>query len=103
MIFIKKIIVIKIFHYRATLVTTSSGYSNSMIFTGGKPQQNLLILTPWGSLKQYLRTSYKPTNLDELMQGIEEFWSSLTPDVCRKYIRYLQRKAVAVDGNPSGY
>ena len=29
------------------VVTTSRGYSNSMIFTGGKLQQNLLILTPW--------------------------------------------------------
>lgn len=60
----------------------------------------------WGSLKQYLRNTYKPTNLDELMEGIEKFWQSLTPDVCRKYIQRLQKvmpKAVAVDGNPSGY
>ena len=58
----------------------------------------------WGSLKQYLRTSYKPTNLDELMEGIEEFWNFLIPDVCRKYIRHLHRvipKVVAVDSNPS--
>ena len=45
----------------------------------------------WGSLKQYLRTNYKPTNLDELMEGIEEFWQTLTPDVCRKYIQHLQK------------
>ena len=60
----------------------------------------------WGSLKQYLRTSHKPTNLDELMKGIQEFWHSLTPDVCRKYIRHLHTiipKVIAVDGNPSGY
>lgn len=60
----------------------------------------------WGSLKQYLRSSYKPTNLDELMNGIEEFWQTLTPDVCKKYISHLQKvmpKVVEVDGNPSGY
>ena len=60
----------------------------------------------WGSLKQYLRTSYKPRNLDELMDGIQEFWDSLTPDVCQKYIRHLHTvipQAIAVDGNPSGY
>ena len=27
----------------------------------------------WGSLKQYLRTSYKPRNLQELKDGIERF------------------------------
>ena len=28
----------------------------------------------WGSLRQLLRSSYKPTNLQELMDEIEEFW-----------------------------
>ena len=45
----------------------------------------------WGSLKQYLRTSYKPTNLEELIDGIERFWLSLTPAICRKYIEYLHK------------
>lgn len=60
----------------------------------------------WGSLKQYLRTTYKPTNLEELMDGIEKFWLSLTPAVCRKYIEHLHKvmpKVVDVNGNPSGY
>ena len=60
----------------------------------------------WGSLKQYLRTSYKPTNLEELMEGIERFWLSLTPAICRKYIEHLHKvmpKVIEVNGNPSGY
>ena len=60
----------------------------------------------WGSLKQYLRTSYKPTNLEELMDGIERFWLSLTPAICRKYIEHLHKvmpKVIEVNGNPSGY
>ena len=60
----------------------------------------------WGSLKQFLRSSYKPTNLQQLMNGIEEFWQSLTPEVCRKYIQHLHKvmpKVVEVDGNPSGF
>ena len=60
----------------------------------------------WGSLKQYLRSLYKPTNLEELLNGIEEFWQTLIPDVCKKYISHLQKvmpKVVQVDGNPSGY
>ena len=60
----------------------------------------------WGSLKQYLRTSYKPKNLEELMDGIERFWLSLTPAICRKYIEHLHKvmpKVIEVNGNPSGY
>ena len=60
----------------------------------------------WGSLKQFLRSSYKPTNLQELIDGVEEFWQSLTPEVCKRYIHHLQkvmRKVVEVNGNPSGY
>ena len=60
----------------------------------------------WGSLKQYLRNTYKPKNLEELMDGIEQFWLSLTPEICTKYIRHLHKvmpKVVEVNGNPSGY
>ena len=60
----------------------------------------------WGSLKQFLRNTYKPTNLQELMDGIEEFWLSLTPDICTRYIQHLQKvmpKVVEENGNPSGY
>ena len=60
----------------------------------------------WGSLKQYLRTTHKPKNLDELKQGILVFWQSLTPEVCRKYIGHLRKvipKVIQVGGNPSGY
>ena len=60
----------------------------------------------WGSLKQYLRNQYKPKNLDELKQGIQEFWITLTPEVCQKYIKHLDKvilKIVEINGEPSGY
>lgn len=60
----------------------------------------------WGSLKQFLRTTYKPTNLEELMEGIEKFRQTLTPEICTKYIQHLQKvmpKVVELNGNPSGY
>ena len=60
----------------------------------------------WGSMKQYLRNTWKPTNLDQLKRGIESFWSTLTPAVCRKYIGHLQKvipKVVEVGGEPTGY
>ena len=60
----------------------------------------------WGSLKQYLRNHSKPKNLEELKTGIEQFWLTLTPEVCRKYISHLKKvipKIVSVGGDPSGY
>lgn len=60
----------------------------------------------WGSMKNYLRTHYKPRNLEELKAGIEQFWVSLTPEVCGRYIRHLNKvipKIVEVQGDPSGY
>ena len=60
----------------------------------------------WGSMKQYLRNIYKPHNLEQLKAGIERFWLSLTPQVCRRYINHLHKvipKIVEVGGEPSGY
>ena len=60
----------------------------------------------WGSLKQYLRTTCKPTNLAELQEGILRFWQSLTPSICQRYIKHLDKvipKVISVDGDPSGY
>ena len=60
----------------------------------------------WGSLKQYLRNHCKPKNLEELKVGIEQFWLTLTSEVCAKYISHLKKvipKIVSVGGAPSGY
>lgn len=61
----------------------------------------------WGSMKQYLRTCYKPKNLQELKDGIERFWVTLTPHVCQQYIDHITKKVmpkvVSVQGDPSGY
>lgn len=60
----------------------------------------------WGSLKQYLRNTCKPKNLDELQSGIVQFWATMTPEVCAKYIGHLKKvipKVIEKDGGPSGY
>lgn len=60
----------------------------------------------WGSMKQFLRTTYKPRDLESLKEGIQQFWNNLTPDVCRKYINHLNKvvpKVIEVQGEPSGY
>lgn len=60
----------------------------------------------WGSLKTYLRNTYKPKNLEELKQGIQQFWVTLTPEVCTRYIMHLKKVMPVVigeKGGPSGY
>ena len=60
----------------------------------------------WGAMKQYLRNTWKPRNLQQLKSGIQSFWMSLTPAVCRKYIGHLQKvipNVVEVGGEPTGY
>ena len=60
----------------------------------------------WGSLKQYLRNHSKPKNLEELKAGIEQFWVTLTSQVCAKCISHLKKvipKIISAAGGPSGY
>lgn len=60
----------------------------------------------WGSLKQYLCNTYKPRNLQELKNGIKQFWGTLTPEICQRYISHLDKVMPVVvqkEGNPSGY
>lgn len=45
----------------------------------------------WHTLKEYLRTVYKPKNLTDLKTGIKTFWSTVTPEECCKYINHLKK------------
>ena len=58
----------------------------------------------WGSLKQYLRTVVKPRSIEELKAGIQEFWQTLTPVICQRYVAHLHKvipKVIEEDGGPS--
>ena len=62
----------------------------------------------WGSLKFCLRHQYKPKNLQAVIDGIKRFWSTMSPNVYRKYmyIDHLYKvmpKVVQVEGAASGY
>ena len=60
----------------------------------------------WGSLKYYLRHQYKPKNLEGLITGIRTFWSTVSAEVCRKYIGHLHKVMPVVfqlEGAASGY
>jgi len=49
----------------------------------------------WGSMKNYLRNKHfrklENRNFEGLKQGIKAFWQTLTPKVCRKYIRHIHK------------
>ena len=60
----------------------------------------------WGSMKTYLRTEYKPKNLQDLKDGIIQFWKQMTRTVCQKYISHLHKvipKVIEMNSAPSGY
>ena len=60
----------------------------------------------WGSMKNFIRDKLKPKNLGELKEGIRKYWSTLTPEVCTRYIDHLQKVmpvVVQVEGAPSGH
>ena len=43
---------------------------------------------------------------DELVDGIIQFWSTVTVAKCRKYIQHLQKvipKMIDVNGDPTGF
>ena len=60
----------------------------------------------WGSLKTFLRDRHKPHNEASLIEGIKLYWKTLTPEVCQRYIKHIQKvipKVIEENGGPSGY
>ena len=65
------------------------------------PMENL-----WHELKEYIRRVVKPKNKDELVEGIKEFWGTVTIQKCIKYIRHLQKvlpRIIELNGEATGY
>lgn len=60
----------------------------------------------WHELKNYLRRVVKPTNKEELVGGIQEFWRTVTPEKCQRYISHLRKvvpEVIRREGRASGY
>ena len=69
------------------------------------PDLNPIVLI-WRELKSYLRRFVKPTNKEQLVIGIQEFWQTVTPAKCERYIGHLQKVVLEVircEGRASGY
>ena len=60
----------------------------------------------WHELKEYLRREIKPKSKDELVDGIVQFWGSVSGEKCRKYIRHLHKvipRVIELGGAATGY
>ena len=60
----------------------------------------------WHELKSYLRRIVKPTNKEQLVNGIQEFWQTVTPEKCQRYIGHLGKvvpEVIRREGRASGY
>jgi len=60
----------------------------------------------WHEMKNYIRTEVKPTTKDQLVDGLEAFWKTVTVEKCQRYIGHLTKVIPAVilaDGGPSGF
>ena len=60
----------------------------------------------WHELKEYIRGVGKPSVKEELIQGITDFWKTMTVKKCQKYIGHLNRvipRIIEVKGHASGY
>ena len=59
----------------------------------------------WHELKNHLRRVVKPSN-KELVSGIQEFWRTVTPEKCQRYIGHLRKvvpEVIRREGRASGY
>ena len=60
----------------------------------------------WHELKSFLRRVVKPTNKEELVDGICHFWETVSSEKCQRYIGHLQKvvpEIVRREGKASGY
>ena len=60
----------------------------------------------WHELKEYNRRVIKPTTKEQLIEGIKEFWETVTVTKCTKYINHLKKvlpKVIELNGAATGY
>ena len=60
----------------------------------------------WHELKDYLRGMIKPTNKQELINGILTFWETVDEHKCSRYIGHLKKvipKVIDFNGDATGY
>ena len=60
----------------------------------------------WHELKEYIQREIKPKTIEELIDGILQFWGTVDQAKCNKYIGHLQKvipKVIELEGSATGY
>ena len=60
----------------------------------------------WHELKEYMRREVKPRNKEQLVSGINQFWTTVTVRKCFRYIGHLQKvlpRVIEKNGDATGY
>lgn len=60
----------------------------------------------WHELKEFIRREVKPRTKDELVDGISNFWETVTVEKCNRYINHLNKvipRVIELNGEPTGY
>ena len=75
--------------------------STSRIARDCNPIQNL-----WHELKEFIRREVKPHTKQELIEGIQRFWCTVSIEKCEKYIGHLRKvlpRVIELNGDATGY
>ena len=57
-------------------------------------------------VQEFLRREIKPRNKEELVSGILQFWTLVTPEKCQRYISHLNKvipEMIRVEGEATGF
>ena len=60
----------------------------------------------WHELKEFVRREVKPTTKQELVDGINSFWTKVDEHKCCRYINHLRKvipRVIEVNGDATGY
>ena len=60
----------------------------------------------WHKLKEYICHEIKPLNKDELVNGIQKFWTTVTVEKCKRYIGHLRKvipRVIELEGQATSY
>lgn len=65
------------------------------------PNENI-----WHELKEFIRREAKPQNKQQLIDGIQPFWRTMTKEKCCRHVNHIHKviaKVIENSGNATGY
>ena len=60
----------------------------------------------WHELKEFIQREAKPQNKQQLIDGIQPFWRTMTKEKCCRHVNHIHKviaKVIENSGNATGY